>query len=324
MSPSGGLSDLRRDAQNTARGMTDKTKGGHSLLGSSIQGLAHWVGACRERLVPKPKPINRALPKGVEVIHDLEYADYGDRTLRLDLYRPTARGEGLFPAVVVIRGGGFNEGDRRWFGPMAAALGVRGFAAACIEYRGSTEAPFPAAVHDTKAAVRWVRANAETYGLNPQAIGAIGGSSGAYLTLYLAVTAGQDSLEGAGGNQGISSRVGAIVCLGTPTDPSRASSATQFLGSSYPDDARLRAEVSALTHISEAAPPALLIHGGDDVRVPVQEALDIASEYESNGVPVELVVLPKAPHAFWNLTWWFTDTMDRAAAFFRRHLNDAP
>ena len=84
----------------------------------------------------------------------------------LDLYRPKHRSTGLLPAIVVIRGGGWRMGDKEGFGHIAAALSERGLAAVSIEYRTSREAHFPAAIHDTKAAVRWLRSNAARYSLD--------------------------------------------------------------------------------------------------------------------------------------------------------------
>ena len=133
------------------------------------------------------QPISREISSGVEVTEDLTYARYGDRVLMLDLYRPVLQSSALLPAIVVIRGGSWRRGDKKRFGPMAAALAERGLAAVSIEYRTSDEATFPAAVHDTKAAVRWLRRNADRYGLDANAIGAIGGSAGGHLALYLGI-----------------------------------------------------------------------------------------------------------------------------------------
>jgi acetyl esterase/lipase len=101
---------------------------------------------------------------------------------------------------------------------MAAALAKRGLAAVSIDYRASGEATFPAAVEDTKAAVRWMRANAARYHLDPNAIGAIGGSAGAHLAAYLGLTRDARQFEGDGGNRGVSSAVSAVVGFATPTD----------------------------------------------------------------------------------------------------------
>src|SRR5687767_1499351 len=95
------------------------------------------------------------LISGLEANTDLTYARYGERELKLDLYRPTARGA-LLPAIVCIHGGGWSKGERGSQKQLAQALAARGFIAVTISYRLSGEAKFPAAIHDTKAAVRWL------------------------------------------------------------------------------------------------------------------------------------------------------------------------
>ena len=104
---------------------------------------------------------------------DLIYAKYGDRSLRMDLYRPLKAQCGL-PAVVCIHGGGWIKGNRKNHSKIALALASRGYVAVTMSYRLSGEAPFPAAIHDCKAAVRFLRSHAEKLGVNPDKIGAIG------------------------------------------------------------------------------------------------------------------------------------------------------
>lgn len=269
------------------------------------------------------QPISRDISSDVEVIEDLAYARYEDRVLMLDLYRPVQRSSVLLPAIVVIRGGSWRRGDKERFGPMAAALAARGLAAVSIAYRTSAEATFPAAVHDTKAAVRWLRRNADRYGLDANAIGAIGGSAGGHLALYLGITSGMADLEGAHEVGSPSSRVSAVVGLAAHTDLSlwRDEAAVAFLGVSYEENPQLWRYASPITHVSESAPPALLMHSEADTGVSIEHPLVLARRYGEAGAEIELFLFPKAPHAFWNFEEWFVDTMDRAAAFFHRHLS---
>jgi len=271
--------------------------------------------------------ISRTLPDGVEVIRDLPYASYGERALLLDLYLPTEQGQELLPSVVVIRGGGFRRGDKEAFAPLAAALAERGLAAVSIEYRTSDEAPFPAAVMDTKAAVRWIRANADRHGLNPEAVGAFGASAGGHLASYLGVTNGIEKLEGDGGHPGMASNVSAVVSLAGSSGfdqmaetPKLRPSIEQYVGV----DPELWRFASPITHVDEASPPLLLVQGLADDVVPFTESLRLAKRYGEAGAHVELVLLPGAPHGFWFLTAWFGETMDRVASFFWRHLDFGP
>src|SRR5688572_25088346 len=140
------------------------------------------------------------VPPTVRVVRDLVYAQYGARQLKLDVYRPPQTDQrSAVPGIVVVRGGGWRSGDKDAFGFIAGQLAKEGFVAVSIEYRTSAEAKFPAAAHDVKAAVRWLRAHAAEYGVDPDAIGAIGGSAGAHLVALLGTSAGVDDLEGTGG-----------------------------------------------------------------------------------------------------------------------------
>ena len=266
------------------------------------------------------------LPRGVEVTRDLAYAKYGDRILLLDLYRPAERGDTPLPVVVAIRGGGWKRGDKEGFGPMAAALAKRGLAAVSIEYRASGEALFPAAVQDVKAAIRWVRADADAHGLDPGAVGAIGGSAGAHLAVYASLTHDDPQFEGEGGHPEMSSALSAVVGMATPADfeeigvRGASDAVPSFLGVTIKDGPELWRRASPVRHVESSSPPALLIHSEADTVVPFGHSVRLAQRYGEAGVAVELVLIPEAPHAFWNLTGWFDDTMDRAAAFFARYL----
>lgn len=257
----------------------------------------------------------------VKVVPDIVFARYGKRALRLDLYLPILRKEAV-PGVIVIRGGGWMVNDRTESAHVASALAERGVAAASIEYRTADESPFPGAVQDVKAAVRWMRANAELYGISPGVIGTLGGSSGAHMALLAGVSDDRD-LEGSGGNNNVSSRVQAVVAMATPTDLPRLSAGgqrfvAQFLHASLEQNPKLWARASPVNHVSAGGPSILLIHGTADESVLPEQSSRFAELYSKAGGRVELVLIPKAPHPFWNYMPWFEDTMNRAAAFFHR------
>ena len=142
-------------------------------------------------------------------------------------------------------------GDKEFFGYIAGRLAMHGFVAASIEYRTSDEAKFPAAVQDVKAAVRWLRAHAVSHGVNPDTIGAIGGSAGAHLVGMLATSGGVKALEGDGGNSEASSDVQAVVAMAGAYDlqskqavrPEIVRAVTEFIGSP------LEAHAEALAHL---------------------------------------------------------------------------
>ena len=128
---------------------------------------------------------------------------------------PRVRG---WTGLIAIRGGGWRAGDKNGFASIAAGLAERGFAAACIEYRVLPEFTIADAVADTKAAVRWMRAEGVRYGIQTETIGAIGGSAGGHLAALPGTSHKAAGLEGPGGNEGISSRVQAVVAMAPVVD----------------------------------------------------------------------------------------------------------
>lgn len=260
----------------------------------------------------------------VRTVPDLAYATYGERTLLLDLHLPisppTVPGPG-WPGVIVVRGGGWRVNDRKRFAHIASALAERGVAAACIEYRMADEAAFPGAIQDVKAAVRWMRANAAKYGINPDAIGALGGSSGAHMALLAGLTAGVAEFEGNGGNADASSQIQRVVAMATPADLLRLSANNRltvgtFLHATPEEDREKWRWASPVNHVSRGGPPVLLLHGAADDSVPTSQSTDFAQRYRKAGAHAEIYILPGAPHAFWNYRPWFTEAVERAANFF--------
>src|SRR5205814_4600921 len=127
-------------------------------------------------------------------------------------------GDGPFPAVLCVHGGGFRAGTREGYDGLIRKLAERGYVAATVTYRLAPKYPFPAAVYDVKAAVRWARANAAKYRIDPDRIGVTGGSAGGHLALFLGVTADVKEFEGDGGNPTQPSRVACVVNVYGPSD----------------------------------------------------------------------------------------------------------
>lgn len=167
-------------------------------------------------------------PEKGEVFRDLAYASVSDAQ-KMDIYLP--EGEGSFPVVVLIHGGAFKMGDKKIETSNAEALVAKGYAAVSINYRLSGEAIFPAQIHDCKAAVRFLRANATKYKLNPDKIGSWGASAGGNLSALLGTSSGVAELEGKElGNAGFSSKVIASVDWFGPINFSAMDSEAQGLG----------------------------------------------------------------------------------------------
>ena len=260
---------------------------------------------------------------------DVTYARYDDRTLEMDIYRP--KGEwGALPAVVCIHGGGWAKGDRTSHAKIAQALAARGYVATTISYRLSGEAPFPAQIHDCKAAVRFLRANAKTYGINPDQIGAIGLSAGGHLTALLATSGEVKELEGNGGHSQFSSTIQAAVPMGAQTDllsdrtreisaiEARGKIWRQFLGGALADQPATYRLASPLHHLDKADPPIWLITGQNDD--PSTHATAFRQRMQQLGLQSDLTIIPDAPHAFIGRQVWFNQMIQRTDAFFKQTL----
>ncbi|MDE0863706.1 MAG: sulfatase-like hydrolase/transferase [Rubripirellula sp.] len=257
------------------------------------------------------------------------YAQYGNRTLEMDVYRPK-EAWGELPAVVCIHGGGWANGNRANHERVAQALAARGYVAATISYRLSGEAPFPAQIHDCKAAVRFLRANAKEYGIDSENIGAIGLSAGGHLTALLATSAGAEQLEGSGGNATYSSEIQAAVPMGAQTDllseRTREISAMEgrgqiwrkFLSGSREENPVNYRLASPLFHLDKNDPPCWFISGEKDD--PSTHADLFRQRSEDLGIQSGLTVVRDAPHPFLGRQAWFDQMVERSDAFFSTHL----
>jgi pectinesterase len=268
----------------------------------------------------------------VRIVRNLTYAVYGQRQLKLDVYRPPESGQqGAVPGVVVVRGGQWRHGDKRFFGYIAGQLAMDGFVTASIEYRTSDEAKFPAAVQDVKAAVRWMRANAVAYGVNADAIGAIGGSAGAHLVAMLG-TSTAVNLEGEGGNSATSSEVQAVVAMAGAYNlqsmdgmgPEFIGAVTDFIGAPLEAHVETMAAASPVTHVSSRSAPLLLLHSRTDPLVPFGQSVEMEQSYRRVGAHVVLKAI-EAPgsHAFWADPHYSPEAKRQAVEFLRRHLKVA-
>ena len=241
----------------------------------------------------------------------------------------TVSGEGpFFPAIVCLHGGGWSNPNPNELPANASDMAGRGFVGAIIDYRLAPEFRFPAAVEDSKAAVRWLRANATKYHIDPERIGALGSSAGGVLAGLLGTTAGIAEFEGDGGNPGFSSRVQAVAVMNGTTDLvaryewNRGHSAVRFmedfLGATYEEDPNLWVKASPITHVGPESAPFFLWHGTGDINTPYQQSVDMASALEAAGVYVEFITAADACHSCWQIPPWNLPTMDAMERFFNR------
>jgi acetyl esterase/lipase len=237
---------------------------------------------------------------------DVVFGKGGDTDLKLDLAMP-ADGAGPFPAVVCIHAGGWVGGKRQEMSQTIRTLAGRGYVAVSPDYRLATaQARFPAQVEDCKAAVRWLRANAAKYKIDPDHIGAVGFAAGGHLACMLAVTDKDDGLDGNGGNADASSRVQAVVSFFGPTDLTAkdwglevsARNLIPLLGGTAEEKPEAYRKASPLTYAGKNAAPLLLFHGAEDKMVPVNQSRRLAEMVEAAGGAAQLVVVEGEGHGF--------------------------
>lgn len=255
----------------------------------------------------------------------IEYSNADGVSLQLNLVRPKT-GEGPFPAVLCIHGGGFRAGKRESYDALCNKLAERGYVAATITYRLAPAHKFPAAVHDTKAAVRWLRANAEKYRINPDRIGVTGGSAGGHLAQFLGVTANVPQFEGNGGNAEYSSAVACVVNVYGPSDFTQSYGKSVdahevlplWFGGDLTTHRALHIQGSPLYWVTPNAAPTLCIHGTEDKYVAHEQAVWLVEKLQAATVEAELLTLEGAGHGFKG-----TDAEKADAAlfeYFDRHL----
>jgi acetyl esterase/lipase len=257
----------------------------------------------------------------------------GYRPLRMDLLLPPSR-SGPMPVAVWVHGGAFLFGSRLE-GPGTAsvcrALAERGVAVALVEYRFSGEALFPACLHDVKAAVRWLRRFGADVGVNGEAIGVWGESSGGHLAAFTALNRHDDRLEGSVGVTGCSSDVVAGVAWCPDTDflalgpgPGRTGSSDPtspealLIGGATRDRLEDAAFASPVTHVHAGAAPMLLVHGLEDELLPPQQTALLHEALQAVGATSEVEWVDGAGHVFFGVD---PDPIaDRSADFLVRHL----
>jgi len=264
------------------------------------------------------------LPAGVECRRNVPYGTGGDTVLKADLYLPAGERQALSPAVVFVHGGGWRNRNRQQFAPQAAAMAKLGFVGLCIEYRLAQEARYPAALMDTKCAVRFLKARAPDLGVAPERIGIAGGSAGGHLAVLTALTPSLSHLEGTGGHAAQSSAVAAVVAFNPVLDLRELDDTPgvrQFMGGSRHEVGEaLYEEASPICQVGPGAPPMLLLHGDADSTVPHHQSVRFCEALEAAGGTAELFTAPGAAHAFFNRPPWFEPTLDRMTAFFQKHL----
>ena len=272
------------------------------------------------------QPTIPAMPDNVIYEPNLDYAPAVGGKLAMDIVRPRDNSVAGRPTVLCIHGGGFRAGARQSYLPLCIKLAQRGYVAATVTYRLAPKSQFPAPVHDVKAAVRWLRANAAKFAIDPERIGVTGGSAGGHLALFLGLTSGIAEFEGYGPNPEQSSRVAAVVDYYGPTDFTKsygksvdaAQVLPQFLGGDLEHARLAHIKASPLNWVSPSSAPVLAIHGTKDRYVAYEQSQWLVDRLQAAGVPATLETMEGSDHGFRG------EYLERAEkllfAFFDKHL----
>ena len=272
------------------------------------------------------------LPATVRAAYNVTYCTLGVRSLQLDVFYPKAKRRKGYPAVLFIHGGGWRSGDRSQHVPMAQQLAAKGYVTATVEYRLSTEAHYPAAVQDLKAAIRWLRANARQYPIDTTKIAVWGFSAGGQLAALLGTTNGYAPLEGSACNVSHSSSVQAIVDVdGTLsfTHPESAESnndkptpTSYWLAGLKTEKPELWQEAGGLNHVSPQTPPIAFINSAVDRMHAGRE--DMIKQLDAYHIYHETHTFPDSPHPFPLFNPWFEPTLNYTADFLNKVFKSNP
>ena len=255
---------------------------------------------------------------------DIVYCTSNSRNLKLDVFFPASKTKSLKPCILIIHGGGWRSGNRMQHHTFAQRLAALGYVCLTPEYRLSTEALYPAAVHDLKSAIRWIRANALDYQVDTNRIAIAGFSAGGHLAALLGTTTSQPFFEGDGCYRDHNSSVQAIIDIdgtlsfvhpesGEGDDSKKTSAATYWFGYTKKENPVLWKQASPLTHVGPYTPPVLFLnssvermHAGRD---------DFNRMLDKHGIYHQEKTFAGAPHSFILFQPWFDSSLQIIDAF---------
>jgi acetyl esterase/lipase len=279
----------------------------------------------------KPSTANssdvRSFRERVTETLDIEYGRVDDRPLLLDLYEPKAKANKTLPCVVWIHGGGWKGGSKSSGRQQIGSYAASGhYIAVSVEYRFSDVAKWPAQIYDCKAAIRFLRANAVRFGIDPDRIGVWGGSAGGHLVSLLGTSGDVPELEGELGNAGTSSRVQCVVdycgpsdfmdfAKGAPKEFHETGPVFQLFGGPIDSHRKSAVAASPITHVSKDDPPFLIVHGSEDPLVPQRQADLFHQAQVQAGMDTTKIIIEGGGHGIGG-----DQIARRVRLFFDKHL----
>lgn len=276
---------------------------------------------------PETQFVEEYHPSTIKEKKDIVYCTIGERKLLLDAFYPNRKAKAKRTAIIIIHGGGWRSGNRTQHYPLAQHLADLGYACFTPEYRLSTEALYPAAVYDVKAAIRWVKENAKKYSIDTNKISVLGFSAGGQLAALTGNTNGNALFEGSGGGSKYSSNVQAIVDIdgtlsfvhsesGEGDDSKRVSAATNWFGASKKDNPALWEQASPLTWAGKNSAPTLFINSSvDRMHAGRNDYLKILYQ---NNIYTEVQKFDNSPHHFCLFNPWFEPTVKYIDDFLKK------
>ncbi len=268
-----------------------------------------------------------AVNDNVELHNDVEYGKAGNISLKLDWAKPTNSAGKKLPCIMFVHGGGWEGGNKSQGRGVLTSYVMSGeYVVVSVGYRLTKVAPWPAQIHDCKAAVRWVRANAEELGVDSDRIGVWGMSAGGHLVAMLGTSGDVEELEGDVGSPDQSSRVTCVVDYFGPTDfvgyegyvaasENKNGAIYKLLGGSVEEKPDIAKQASPITFVTKDDPPFLFLHGTKDSLVPLLQSETLDNKLKEAGVSSTLVVIQGAGHGFGG-----PEIDARVKNFFAKHL----
>ncbi|MCI5080199.1 MAG: alpha/beta hydrolase [Saprospiraceae bacterium] len=273
---------------------------------------------------PFVQVIDTTLPEEVEVHKNLVYLDLENgRQLHLDLLRPRQEHVADLPLVILIHGGGWMAGAKENLLPLAAQLSLNGYLCATVEYRLGGEAPYPSAVYDLKAALRWLRSQSQKYGIDQNQIILLGCSAGAQLATLLGTTHQQPIFEKDTNDAEQAVKVKAIINVDGIVSFIHPEAAPEWSGKSanawlgdYQQHYDRWKQASPLEYADANTPPILFINSGFSRFHAGRD--DLIAILESHQTYSELHTFDDAPHSFWHVQPWFQPTVELILTFLKK------
>lgn len=269
-------------------------------LGRSADGLIN-------RAPSNARPNSQRKNRPLEIIANIPYADTDNPRQQIDLFLPPKQlDDKPLPIVAFIHGGGWRKGNRRSGLNFIRPLVQTGkYLGASIGYRLTDEATWPAQIHDCKAAIRWLRANAEKYGGDSKKVVVAGSSAGGHLVAMLGTSGDVSSLEGDLGNWcDKSSRVDGVINFFGPSDLTSMggwhnnpdSPESLLLGGPVPENTEIARAASPVTYVTKDDPPFLTIHGTNDALVPFEQSVELTDSLQKVGALARLIPIQGGGH----------------------------